>query len=45
MTLNDLKIKIAKMQFYVYQLKACNPCNLKIYMEHIFVLLVTSNDP
>ena len=29
---------------YVYQMKASNPGNLKIAMEYIFDLMVTSND-
>ena len=35
------KLKIVKKQFYVYQMKANNPGNLKLDMEYIFDLQVT----
>ena len=44
-TLLTLKLKISKLQLYVYQMKASNPSNLKIDIEYIFDPLVTSNDP
>ena len=44
MTLNDLEIEIEKLQLYVYQMKACNPVNLKTDREYIFDPLVNSND-
>ena len=44
MTPNDLRIEIAKLQLYVYQIKASNLGNLKIAMKYMFDLLVTSND-
>ena len=40
-----LKLKIALLQLYEYQMKASNPDIVKIAMECSIDLLVTSNDP
>ena len=39
-----LKLKIEKLQLYVYRMKASNPGNLKTDIEYIFEPLVTSKD-
>ena len=45
MTSNDLKLnKTAKMWLCVYQINASNPGNVKIAMEYIITLMVTSID-
>ena len=45
MTSNDLKFKkLQKYDFYVYQMKASNPGNVKTAMVYIIDPLVTSND-
>ena len=39
-----LKLKIEKLQLYIYQMKASTPGNLKTDIEYIFDPLVTTYD-
>ena len=41
MTLN---LKTASIGLYVYQMKASNPANVKVAIEYIIDLLVSTND-